>query len=101
MLRTGESFSDYAALVDDGPCVTTDEQLRDERIERETNRLLADREFQRDLLCEMLETNADDFRVTMAEAFLGNALSRRAIQLKIAHACLQMAEAKEDKGVLQ
>lgn len=101
MLHPHETWSEYARLVDDGPCVTTDEQLRDERIERETNRLMADREFQRDLLCEMLETNPDDFQLTMASAFLGDALSAQAIRLRIGLACLQMAEAKEDKGEIQ
>ena len=101
MLRTGETWSEYARLVDDGPCVTTDEQLREERIEHETNRLMADREFQSDLLCEMLETNPDDFRLTMALAFLGDQLARRAIHLRIAYACMQAAEAREHKGELQ
>lgn len=101
MLHPHETWSEYARLVDDGPCVTTDEQLRDERIERETNRLMADREFQSDLLCEMLETNPDDFRLTMALAFLGDQLARRAIHLRIAYACMQAAEAREHKGELQ
>lgn len=101
MLQTSESFADYAALVDDGLCVTSEDRQREERIEHETNRLMADREFQSDLLCEMLETNPDDFRLTMALAFLGDQLARRAIHLRIAYACMQAAEAREHKGELQ